>query len=569
MRRRALISVFVKDGVLELANFLHNNDWEILSTGGTAKYLVEQDVPVTDVSAVTEFPECLDGRVKTLHPKVHAGILAIRDKAAHMDSLNQLGVAPIDLVCVNLYPFFDKVQAGLSFEETVEFIDIGGPTMLRSAAKNWQDVLVLTDPADYADAMAEIGSGNKNLVLHRRLAGKVFNLTSAYDAAVCRFMFDGLDAIVAEDGTATFDPQLPQYYPMSLEKSQSLRYGENGHQQAALYLWADRKGAFGGMKQLQGKELSYNNIRDLDVAWKAVSAFNRFVRQAASVSGTDYSQWDGPICGKLADGTKANPSGTALSVSFGEASSSVFTVALKHNTPCGAALGTSILDSYKKTYDCDPVSIFGGIVGCSAVVDKAAAEEMSKCFLEVIVAPGFTDEAKAVFAEKKNLRLVEAAIPAEEDWECIAVDGGLLVQNRDNELFSRWDIVTKARPTQAQIDEMAFGMAVAMFAKSNAILVIKDRAAIGIGCGQTNRIWAAGQALERAKAVTDGAGTEAAEVLVSDAFFPFADCVEKAAEFGIKAIVQPGGSLRDQESIDACNKHGIAMVFTGARHFKH
>ena len=228
-----------------------------------------------------------------------------------------------------------------------------------------------------------------------------------------------------------------------------------------------------------------------------------------------------------------------------------------------------MLDSYKKTYDCDPVSIFGGIVGCSAVVDKAAAEEMSTCFLEVIVAPGFTEEAKAVFAEKKNLRLVVAAVSADEDWECIAVDGGLLVQNRDNELFSRWDIVTKARPTQAQIDEMAFGMAVAMFAKSNAILVIKDRAAIGIGCGQTNRIWAAGQALERAKAVTDAAKVEAAQVLVSDAFFPFADCVEKAAEFGIKAIVQPGGSLRDQESIDACNKHGIAMVFTGTRHFKH
>ncbi|MBR5867331.1 MAG: bifunctional phosphoribosylaminoimidazolecarboxamide formyltransferase/inosine monophosphate cyclohydrolase [Spirochaetaceae bacterium] len=569
MKKRALISVFVKDGVLELAKFLHDQQWEILSTGGTAKHLTENGIPVTDVSSVTGFPECLDGRVKTLHPKIHAGILAIRDNKEHMDSIADLGVDPVDLVCVNLYPFFEKVQANLSFEDTVEFIDIGGPTMIRAAAKNWQDVLVLTDPADYADAMEEIKTGNKNLTLHRRLAGKVFNLTSAYDAAVSRFMLGGMDDIIAEDGTEVFNAQLPTYYDMSLVKSQSLRYGENGHQKAALYLTADRKGAFGGMKQLQGKELSYNNIRDLDVAWKAVSAFNRFVKNAASVNGTDYSAYEGIICGKNADGSKANPEGTPTSVSFAAASNSVFTVALKHNTPCGAALGATPLESYSKTYNCDPVSIFGGIVGCSAIIDKETAEEMNKCFLEVIVAPGFTDEALEVFAAKKNVRVVVAEVAADEDWDVMAVDGGLLVQNRDNELFSKWDIVTKAHPTQAQIDEMAFGMTVAMFAKSNAILVIKDKAAIGIGCGQTNRIWAAGQALERAKAVTDAAGTGNAEVLISDAFFPFADCVEKAAEFGIKAIVQPGGSIRDQESIDACNKYGIAMVFTGTRHFKH
>lgn len=569
MKKRALISVYTKDGVLELASFLHNRQWEILSTGGTARYLTEHGIPVTDVSSVTGFPECLDGRVKTLHPKIHAGILAVRDNAEHMQSLSRLGVEPIDVVCVNLYPFFEKVQAGLTFEETVEFIDIGGPSMLRAAAKNWQDVLVLTDPADYPDAMKEIESGIKDPVLHRRLAGKVFNLTGAYDCAVSRFMLDGLEAITGADGTEIFSPELPRYYDMPLVKAQSLRYGENGHQKAALYVAADHNGAFGGMKQLQGKELSYNNIRDLDVAWKAVSAFNRFVKNAGSVSGTDYSAWDGIICGKLADGSKASPSGTPLTVSFGSASESVFTVALKHNTPCGAALGKTPLESYQKTYSCDPVSIFGGIIGCSAVIDKAAAEEMNKCFLEVIVAPGFTEEALEVFAAKKNVRIVTAEIPAEENWDCIAVDGGLLVQNRDNELFSRWDIVTKARPTQEQIDEMAFGMATALFAKSNAVLVIKDKAAIGIGCGQTNRIWAAEQALERAKAVTDAAGTGTAEVLISDAFFPFSDCVEKAAEFGIKAIVQPGGSIRDQESIDACNKHGIAMVFTGTRHFKH
>lgn len=559
MKKRALISVFYKDGVLELAQYLEKNGWEILSTGGTKKHLAENGVAVTDVSSVTGFPECLDGRVKTLHPMIHAGLLAIRSNEQHMKTINDLGVAPIDLVCVNLYPFFEKVQAGLTFEETVEFIDIGGPTMLRAAAKNHNDVLVLTDPADYAEVKANLDKTNQNVgaieaSFKRRLAGKVFNLTSAYDAAVSRFMLE---------------EELPQYYDMPLVKSQSLRYGENAHQKAALYVTADKKGAFAGMKQLQGKELSYNNIRDLDVAWKGVCAFNRFVKNAVPVSGTDYSEYNGIICGKDADGNKAAPTGKPITASFAGASNSVFTIALKHNTPCGASLGATPLESYKQTYDCDPVSIFGGIVGCSAVIDKACAEEMVKCFLEVIVAPGFTDDALEVFAAKKNLRLVTAEIEADDNYECMSVAGGLLVQNRDNVLFEKWDIVTKAKPTQAQIDEMAFGMTVAMFAKSNAILVIKNRTAYGIGCGQTNRIWAAEQALTRAKEKTQALGIGNAEVLISDAFFPFADNVEKANEFGIKAIVTPGGSIRDQECIDACNKYGIAMVFTGTRHFKH
>ncbi len=554
MKRRALLSVFVKDGILELAQYLHGADWEILSTGGTARYLTQNGIPVTDVSSVTGFPECLDGRVKTLHPAIHAGLLAIRSNEEHMSKIAELGVTPIDLVCVNLYPFFEKVQAGLTFEETVEFIDIGGPTMIRAAAKNYQDVIVLTDPADYAETIEGLKAGNVPVEFKRRLAGKVFNLTSAYDAAVSRFMLE-------ED--------LPAYYDMPLVKSQSLRYGENAHQKAALYVTADKKGAFGGMEQLQGKELSYNNMRDLDVAWKGVCAFNRFVKNAAAVSGTDYSAYDGIICGKNAVGEKAAPVGTPVTASFAAAAGSVFTIALKHNTPCGASLGKTVLESYKQTYDCDPVSIFGGIIGCSAVIDKEAAEEMVKCFLEVIVAPDFTAEALEVFSAKKNLRLVKATVEAADSFEVMSVDGGLLVQNRDSNLFEKWDIVTKAKPTQEQIDEMAFGMTVAMFAKSNAILVIKNRTAYGIGCGQTNRIWAAEQALTRAKEKTDALGLGNAEVLISDAFFPFADCVEKAAEFGIKAIVQPGGSIRDQESIDACNKFGIAMIFTGTRHFKH
>ena len=554
MKKRALLSVFVKDGILELAQYLKEADWEILSTGGTAKYLTENNIPVTDVSAVTGFPECLDGRVKTLHPAIHAGVLAIRDNKEHMDKIAELGVAPIDLVCVNLYPFFEKVQAGLKFEETVEFIDIGGPTMIRAAAKNFQDVIVLTDPADYAETISGLKAGNVPFEFRRKLAGKVFNLTSAYDAAVSRFMLED---------------ELPTYYDMPLVKSQSLRYGENGHQKAALYVTADKKGAFAGMTQLQGKELSYNNIRDLDVAWKAVCAFNTFVKNASPVNGTDFSAYEGIICGKDANGEKAAPQGTPITASFGGAASSVFTVALKHNTPCGASLGKTAFESYKQTYDCDPVSIFGGIVGCSATVDKEAAEEMVKCFLEVIVAPDFTEDALKVFETKKNLRIIKAEIDANDDYECMSVAGGVLVQNKDNQLFEKWDIVTKAKPTQEQIDEMAFGMTVAMFAKSNAILVIKNKTAYGIGCGQTNRIWAADQALSRAKEKTDALGLGNAEVLISDAFFPFSDCVEKANEYGIKAIVQPGGSIRDQESIEACNKYGISMIFTGTRHFKH
>ena len=260
------------------------------------------------------------------------------------------------------------------------------------------------------------------------------------------------------------------------------------------------------------------------------------------------------------DGTK---------VSFASSDKAVFTIALKHNTPCGASLGETVLDSYQKTYDCDPVSIYGGILGCSAIIDKTAATEMVKCFLEVIVAPGFTNEALEILQTKKNIRLIIAEIQANEAFDCMSVDGGMLVQSRDNELFQKWEVVTEAKPTQEQIDEMAFGMTIAMFAKSNAIVVVKEKTAVGIGCGQTNRIWAASQALARAKSVTDKACVSKAEVLVSDAFFPFADCVEEAAEFGIKAIVQPGGSIRDKESIEACNKLGISMVFTGTRHFKH
>lgn len=544
MKKRALISVYDKTGILELARFLVQGDWELLSTGGTARYLKEQGLAVTDVTTVTGFPECLDGRVKTLHPAIHAGLLARRDLPEHMNTLKQLGLETIDLVCVNLYPFFEKVQAGLSLEETVEFIDIGGPTMLRSAAKNFADVLVLTDPADYGEVQQLLAQGAVPLSVRKRLAGKVFNLTSAYDGAISRYLLE-------ED--------FPRYWPMSLVKKQSLRYGENAHQSAALYANADRKGALGAMEQLQGKELSYNNIRDLDLAWKTACALG--VRFPDGTTVQPLGQLDEALIGRGAAG-----SGSGAGAAAGNRLLPAC-VAVKHNTPCAVALGASLLEAYEKAYTCDPVSIFGGIVACTTTVDGATARRLAELFLEIIVAPDFSPEALEVFKAKKNLRVMRAPLAPQDRMECISVDGGLLVQSRDNRLIEKWEVVTKRAPDPADLDDLLFGMRVVTFVKSNAIVVVKDRATLGIGGGQTNRIWAATQALDRAAAAT---GTEAkAHILASDAFFPFADVVEAAAAAGITTIIQPGGSIRDKESIEAADRLGIAMVFTGSRHFKH
>jgi len=540
MKKRALISVFYKDGVLELAKFLSDSGWEILSTGGTSKHLKDNGLSVTDVSAVTGFPECLDGRVKTLHPAIHAGLLARRSEKSHMDTLEALGLGTIDLVCVNLYPFFEKVQAGLGLEETVEFIDIGGPTMLRSAAKNFPDVLVLTDPADYPATMEGLEAGSLDIAFRKRLAGKVFDLTSAYDAAVARYLLD---------------EEYPEYFPVSMKKRQSLRYGENGHQSAALYLAADKIGALGAMKQLQGKELSYNNIRDLDLAWKAACAFGLPGSGTPALGAAEAARLLGPAAGAAA--------------------SIPAVVAVKHNTPCGVACGKTLLEAYRGAYACDPVSIFGGIVACTAPVDAATAKELAELFLEIVVAPGFSQEALDIFKAKKNLRVMAAGQAPADAVECIAVDGGLLVQSADRTLMDKWEVVTKASPAEDDVADLLFGLRTVSYVKSNAIVVVKDGAALGIGGGQTNRIWAADQALERAaraaaaaKEAGKGDG-RAARVMASDAFFPFADVVESAAKAGIKAIVQPGGSIRDKESIEACDRLGIAMVFTGTRHFKH
>ena len=562
MKRRALISVFRKDGILELSLFLAGTGWEILSTGGTAKHLRDNKIPVTEISSVTGFPECLDGRVKTLHPAVHAGLLARRDESSHMATLEKLNLKTIDLVCVNLYPFFEKVQAPLndatpsSVEETIEFIDIVGPAMLRSAAKNFRDVIALTDPADYGDVMAGLKAGNIPQELRRQLAGKVFALTSAYDAAIAHYLLEP-----DKDNAAAQNAQYPSYWPISLKKAQDLRYGENSHQSAALYLNADRPGALAGMKQLHGKELGYNNIRDLDLTWKAVCAFGLPSGGIAPI-GEDEVKRLVPEIANLKSAGKTN----------------VCCVAVKHNTPCGIALGETLLEAYEKTLTCDPVSIFGGIVAFNAPVNKAAAEKMGELFLEIIIAPDFDDEALEILKRKKNLRIMKAASAPSETKECIAVDGGLLVQSADKKLFEKWEVVSAAAPAIEDIPDLIFGMRAVTFVKSNAILVVKNLAAAGIGGGEVNRIWPTIQALERSaaaiKAAADSgrgpwADGKPAGVLASDAFIPFPDVVEAAAAAGIRAIIQSGGSVNDKASIEACDRLGIAMVLTGTRHFKH
>ncbi|MGL5416496.1 MAG: bifunctional phosphoribosylaminoimidazolecarboxamide formyltransferase/IMP cyclohydrolase [Clostridium sp.] len=501
MKRRALISVFNKDGVLEFSKELINMGVEILSTGGTYKYLKENGIDVIEVNKVTDFPEMLDGRVKTLHPRIHAGILAIRDDKNHMDTLKEHNINTIDYVVVNLYPFFEKVKEDLTFDEKVEFIDIGGPTMLRAAAKNFKDVTVISDIRDYERVINEIKeNGEVTLVLKKILAGKVFNLMSAYDAAISNFLLEG-------------EEEYPEYLSVVYKKKQSLRYGENPHQSAAYYGGLENDGAMNSFEILNGKELSYNNLKDVDIAWKVCNEFTEIA-----------------CC------------------------------ALKHNTPCGVAIGKTVLDAYKKAHDADPISIFGGIVGINRIVDKETAEEMSKIFLEVIIANGYTEEALEVLKKKKNLRVLEGKVKPNSKKFMVTVDGGILVQEEDLKLKDKMEVVTEKKPSEDELRDMEFGMKVVKYVKSNAIVAVKDGVAVGVGGGQVNRIWATTEALERAKSVN---------VIASDAFFPFRDCVDEIAKYGVKAIIQPGGSMRDEESIKACNEHEISMVFTGIRHFKH
>jgi len=496
--KRALISVYNKDGILDFAKFLIEKKIEIISTGGTYKFLKENNVPVTEISQVTGFPEMLDGRVKTLHPNIHGGILAIRDNKEHMSAIKEKNIDTIDIVIVNLYPFFEKVRDNISFEEKVEFIDIGGPTMLRSAAKSFNDVIVISDVADYSIVQKEMEEGFVSLSTKKRLAGKVFNLTSAYDASISNFLLE---------------EKYPNYLSLSYEKKSGLRYGENPHQNSAYYVSTTEDGAMKNFDILNGKELSFNNIRDMDIAWKVVSEFEEYA-----------------CCG------------------------------LKHSTPCGVAIGENSYDAYTKAYNCDSTSIFGGIVAINKPIDKKTAEEMIKIFLEIIIAPSFDEDALEVLKTKKNLRVIQCNTKPLDKINIVKVDGGILIQDEDDKFTTDYKVVTKKSPTEEEMKNLIFAMKVVKYSKSNAIVVAKNGMATGIGNGETNRIWAANQALERAK---DGV------IMASDAFFPFRDVVDAAAKYGIKAIIQPGGSIRDQESIDACDEHGISMVFTGLRHFKH
>lgn len=499
--KRALISVYDKTGVVEFSKFLIEKGMEIISTGGTYRHLKENGIPVIEVASITKAPEMLDGRVKTLHPVIHGGILAIRDNKEHMNTLKERGIDTIDMVVVNLYPFFKKVNEDISFEEKVEFIDIGGPTMLRSAAKSFKDVVVISDIEDYKVVKEEMEKGEVTFATRKRLAGKVFNLTSAYDAAISNFLLE---------------EEMPKYLSLSYERAMNLRYGENPHQKAAYYVSTTENGAMKNFKQLNGKELSFNNIRDMDVAWKVANEFEE------------------PAC-----------------------------CGLKHSTPCGAALGKDVYEAYMKAYECDPVSIFGGIVALNREVDEATAKELVKIFLEIVIAPGFSEKALEVLKSKKNLRVIKCNTKPQDKLNMVKVDGGILVQDEDKEFSNNYTVVTEKEPTPKEMSDLEFGMRIVKHVKSNAIVVAKDKMAIGIGNGETNRIWPTNQAIERAGERVEGA------ILASDAFFPFRDVVDSCAKAGIKAIIQPGGSIRDKESIDACNENGITMVFTGMRHFKH
>ncbi|RAL21466.1 bifunctional phosphoribosylaminoimidazolecarboxamide formyltransferase/IMP cyclohydrolase [Thermoflavimicrobium daqui] len=509
--KRALISVSNKTGIVEFAQKLVNQQIELISTGGTYRTLQEAGIPVTAISEVTDFPELLDGRVKTLHPKIHGGLLAIRDLKTHQQQMEDNGIKPIDLVIVNLYPFQQTIsKPDVSFAEAIENIDIGGPTMVRAAAKNHQYVTVIVDPQDY-DAIANeiIAQGMPSLETRKRLAAKAFSHTAAYDALIAQYLNQQLGIQFPEQLTVTFNQVSP------------LRYGENPHQQAAFYQEPlAQKGQIAKAKQLHGKELSYNNINDANAAWEMVTEF-----------------------------------------------SEPTVVAVKHMNPCGVGTGSTLFDAYQKAYEADPVSIFGGIIACNRPVDLETAQKMKEIFLEIILAPHFTEEALAVLQKKKNLRLLQLELDTVRttDWKLQSVDGGLLVQDIDHHQIQPTEcrVVTDREPTSAEWEQLLFAWKVVKHVKSNAIVLAKEERTIGVGAGQMNRVGAAKIAIEQAGKEAKGA------VLASDAFFPMKDTVEVAAAAGITAIIQPGGSVRDEESIKEANKHGIAMVFTGVRHFKH
>ncbi len=514
MNRNALISVYDKTGAAEFAKRLSELGFCIISTGGTAREIERAGVPVREVSDLTGFPECLDGRVKTLHPAVHAGVLAVRDNEEHMSRLSELGIDTIDIVAVNLYPFKETImKEGVSLEEAVENIDIGGPTLLRAAAKNSRYVAAVCDPDDYGAVADELKrTGAVSDATRLRLAHKVFSHTAAYDALISRYLgkISGADPLGGDALTLTFEKQSP------------LRYGENPHQSAAFYRESGVAGVgIGSAQQLWGKDLSYNNIADADSAIA--------------------------VLGEFADTPCA--------------------VGVKHANPCGVAVGKTIEDAWLAAYKADPVSIFGGIVALNRTCGRAVAESLHGIFLEIVIAPDYDSDALDILKGKKNLRILRLpscgrAVGDGLDFKRVA--GGLLVQSRDTALLGgEIKVVTDRAPTEEELREMMFAWRVVKHVKSNGIVLARDGATVGVGPGQTNRITALELAIRYAGERARGS------VMASDAFFPFDDCVRAAAEAGVSAIIQPGGSVRDADSIEACNKAGIAMAFTGMRHFKH
>lgn len=508
MAKRALISVSNKDGILEFAKELVALGYEILSTGGTKKLLQENSVPVTGVDEVTKFPEILDGRVKTLNPMIHGGLLGKFDDPSHQAQMQEHGIEPIEIVCVNLYPFVETIsKPNVTWEDAIENIDIGGPTMLRAAAKNHQYVTVIVDSNDYATVLEELkANGTTTFETRKKLAAKVFRHTASYDAYISNYLTE---------------ESFPESLTLTYELQQTLRYGENPHQKAAFYkkrLGSDFSLAYA--TQLHGKELSFNNIQDGNAAIQIVKEFKI------------------PAA-----------------------------VAVKHMNPCGVGTGSTIEEAFDKAYEADPVSIFGGIIALNREVDAPTAEKLSNIFLEIIIAPSFTEEALEILTKKKNIRLLTINFSQEKQdpFKVVSVEGGLLVQEDDTYGFDDADIkvVTDREPTDEEWEALKLGWAVVKHVKSNAIVVNNKQMTLGIGAGQMNRVGAAKIALEQAGEKAKGA------VMASDAFFPMPDTVEEAIKAGITAIIHPGGSIRDQDSIDVANKAGIAMVTTGVRHFKH
>lgn len=509
--KRALISVFHKDGIVEFALELKKLGWEIVSTGGTFKILKEAGIEVIEVEDVTKFPEILDGRVKTLNPYIHGGLLYRRDDENHVKTIEDMQIKGIDIVVNNLYPFEETIKKpGVTHEEIIENIDIGGPSMIRAAAKNYNDVTVIVDPSDYEKVLNELKSeGNTTIKTRQYLARKVFNYTAYYDALISNY-FNEIEEVV-----------FPEILTLAYKSKDELRYGENPHQRAAFYKEVGKiEGTLAGAIQLHGKELSFNNINDANGCIEALKEF------------------DEPTV-----------------------------VAVKHANPCGIGSGENISEAYEKAYSSDKVSIFGGIIAANREIDEKVAEKVNEIFIEIVMAPSFTEKALEILTQKKNIRILKIENIIDKKYKELDIKkvlGGLLIQDKDNVLLGEeLKIVTKSQPTEKEMEDLLFAWKAAKNVKSNGVVIVKDKGTIGIGLGEVNRVWAVQNAIERAGENVNGA------VLASDGFFPFKDSIELLAKAGVRAIIQPGGSLKDNEVIEEADKNGIAMIITGIRHFKH